>query len=249
MSQTQYRTYSQEEYDDLFSVKKDREKEAPSGSLMAQLSQDENFEVISRYMDDRFGMTTDQYDKEEIIDSYVNNMRKFNFGQSVVTVGELSYLNKGDEQALARRRKLAGDAYNLFDSLDGAFSEGRTFGEKADAVFDYARALVVDPVNILSLGIGKIAASGATKAASQVAKQAAVEAAEAATKTLGKKALTKRGQEKIAQEARKAYTKNIINDAGYKTALNKALNKEVVATASVDSAACLLYTSPSPRDS
>ena len=77
MSQTQYRTYSQEEYDDLFSVKKDREKEAPSGSLMAQLSQDENFEVISRYMDDRFGMTTDQYDKEEIIDSYVNNMRKF----------------------------------------------------------------------------------------------------------------------------------------------------------------------------
>jgi len=237
MSQTQYRTYSQEEYDNLFSVKKDREKEAPSGSLMAQLSQDENFEVISRYMDDRFGMTTDQYDKQEIIDSYVNNMRKFNFGQSLVTVGELSYLNKGDEQALARRRKLAGDAYNLFDSLDGAFSEGRTFGEKADAVYDYARALVIDPVNILSLGIGKLAASGATKAASQVAKRAAQEAAEAATKTLGKKALTKRGQEEIAKEARKAYTKNIINDTGYKTALNKALNKEVVATASVDSAA------------
>ncbi len=212
-------------------------KDVQSGSLMDQLSQDENFEVISRYMDDRFGMTTDQYDKEEIIDSYVNNMRKFNFGQSLVTVGELSYLNKGDEQALARRRKLAGDAYNLFDSLDGAFSEGRTVGEKADAVFDYARALIVDPVNILSLGIGKIAASGATKAASQVAKQAALEAAEAATKTLGKKALTKRGQEEIAKEARKAYTKNIINDAGYKTALNKALNKEVVFSAAADSAA------------
>ena len=158
-------------------------------------------------------------------------MRKFNFGQSVVTVGELSYLNKGNEQALARRRRLAGDAYNLFDSLGGALSEGRTVGEKADAVYDYARALVIDPVNILSLGIGKLAASGATKAASQLAKKAAVQAAEAATKKLGKKALTKKGQDKIAQEARKAYTKNIVNDTGYKTALNKALNKEVVATA------------------
>ena len=192
--------------DDDTSTKKD----VQSGSLIDQLSQDENFKVISRYMDDRFGMTTDQYDKEKIIDSYVNNMRKFNFGQSVVTVGELSYLNKGNEQALARRRRLAGDAYNLFDSLGGAFSEGRTVGEKADAVYDYARALVIDPVNILSLGIGKLAASGATKAASQ---------------------------DKIAQEARKAYTKNIVNDTGYKTALNKALNKEVVATATVDSAA------------
>tara|TARA_R110000824_G_scaffold158720_2_gene332725 strand:+ start:441 stop:3917 length:3477 start_codon:yes stop_codon:yes gene_type:complete len=219
--------------DDDTSTKKD----VQSGSLIDQLSQDENFKVISRYMDDRFGMTTDQYDKEKIIDSYVNNMRKFNFGQSVVTVGELSYLNKGNEQALARRRRLAGDAYNLFDSLGGAFSEGRTVGEKADAVYDYARALVIDPVNILSLGIGKLAASGATKAASQLAKKAAVEAAEAATKKLGKKALTKKGQDKIAQEARKAYTKNIVNDTGYKTALNKALNKEVVATATVDSAA------------
>ena len=113
--------------DDDTSTKKD----VQSGSLIDQLSQDENFKVISRYMDDRFGMTTDQYDKEKIIDSYVNNMRKFNFGQSVVTVGELSYLNKGNEQALARRRRLAGDAYNLFDSLGGAFSEGRTVGEKA----------------------------------------------------------------------------------------------------------------------
>jgi len=219
--------------DDDTSTKKD----VQSGSLMDQLSQDENFKVISRYMDDRFGMTTDQYDKQEIIDSYVNNMRKFNFGQSLVTVGELSYLNKGDEQALARRRKLAGDAYNLFDSLDGAFSEGRTVGEKADAVFDYARALVVDPVNILSLGIGKLAASGATKAASQVAKRAAQEAAESATKKLGKKSLSKKAQEKIAQEARIAYAQKVVNDTGYKTALNKALNKEVVATASVDSAA------------
>jgi len=42
-------------------------KDVQSGSLMDQLSQDENFEVISRYMDDRFGMTTDQYDKQEII--------------------------------------------------------------------------------------------------------------------------------------------------------------------------------------
>ena len=221
---------SQSEYDALFT-------EDDSGSLRDQLSRQDNYKKIQAYMEDRFSMTEQDYEKDEIIDSFVNNMRKFNFGQSVVTVTELSYLNKGDGPSLAKRRKIAGDAYNVFDSLDGAFSKDRTLGEKADAVGDYARALIVDPVNILSLGVGKLFASGATKAATQIAKKAAIEAAEAASKSLGVKAVSKKGQEKIAQQARKAYTKKILEDTSYKNAANKALQKEVIYSAGFDAAA------------
>ena len=227
-------TISQTEYNRL--IGKDESKKS-SGSLVETLSQENNFKVISDYMTDRFGMTTAEYDKKEIIDSYVDNMRKFNFGQSLVTVGELAYLNKGEGNSLEKRRKMAGNAYSLFDSMDGAFSKNRTAGEKLDAVRDYARALIVDPVNVLSLGVGKLVTAGATKAATALAKKAAIEAAEAATKTLGKKAGTKKGQEKIAQEARKEYTKRIVGDSAYKQASNKAVRKEIVATAAIDSAA------------
>ena len=125
-------------------------------------------------MSDRYGMEESEYNKRKIVDAYINQMRRFNSGQSVVSLSELTYLNTGDtDQKLALRRKKAADAYKLFDSLGGAFSEDRTFGEKADAVYDYARAAIVDPVNIVSLGVGKIFGFAASKAAVAGAKNLA----------------------------------------------------------------------------
>ena len=43
--------------------------------LVKTLSVDDNFEVIEQYMSQRFGMDTSEYDKDELIDSYVNQMR------------------------------------------------------------------------------------------------------------------------------------------------------------------------------
>ena len=108
-------------------------------------------------MSDRFGMEETEYEKRDIIDSYINQMRRFNSGQSVVTVGELAHLNSGEGNALVARRKKLKTLINLFDSLGGTFAGNRTFGEKMDAVYDYARAVIVDPVNIASLGVGKLA--------------------------------------------------------------------------------------------
>ena len=42
--------------------------------------------------------------------------------------------------------------------MKGAFSGGTSLYEKVDAVRDYGKALVWDPVNLVSLGIGKLAA-------------------------------------------------------------------------------------------
>ena len=140
----------------------------PDAETINDLMTDSNFAVVGQYMDQRFGMRESDHNRKKIVDSFVNHMRKFNFGQSITTVTELAYLNSTEDKA---KKIGAGQAYNLFDNMKGAFSEEYTFGQKADAVGDYARALVIDPVNLVSLGFGKLITGGATKVAAQLAKE------------------------------------------------------------------------------
>ena len=160
-------------------------------SLIETLSLDDNYSIIKDYMSDRFGMEETEYDKRKIIDSYINQMRKFNAGQSVVALTELTHLNSGEGDELDARRAKAAQAYKLFDSLGGAFSKDRTVGEKLDAVGDYARAIVVDPVNLVSLGVGKLFAAGGSRAAIQGAKQVAFRAGRLAANNAAKQGLKK----------------------------------------------------------
>ena len=131
---------------------------SPEG--VRDLTRDDVFDKIRPYMDQRFGMNEDKFERQEIVDAYVNNMRKFNFGQSVVTLGEMAYLKNAEDNEKAA----AAAAYSTFDSMKGAFAEGTSGMEKADAVYDYGRALIVDPINLVSLGVGKLLTGGATKA-------------------------------------------------------------------------------------
>ena len=121
---------------------------APEG--VRDLTRDDVYARIAPYMNDHFGMTEGQHGREKLVDSYVNHMRKFAFGQSVTTVEELAYLNKikGTKDQVERTRLMtqAASAYDTFDSMKGAFSEGTSSMEKLDAVGDYARALIVDPM-------------------------------------------------------------------------------------------------------
>ena len=193
----------------------------PTGkSLIETLSADSNYRVIKDYMSDRYGMEESEYNKRKIVDAYINQMRRFNSGQSVVALSELTYLNTGDtDQKLALRRKKAADAYKLFDSLGGAFSEDRTFGEKADAVYDYARAAIVDPVNIVSLGVGKIFGFAASKAAVAGAKNLAFRVGRQA----GYQTLKKTGSKKAAQQVQRETTQR-----AFKAALNKSKTKAII---------------------
>lgn len=193
----------------------------PTGkSLIETLSADSNYKVIKDYMSDRYGMEESEYNKRKIVDAYINQMRRFNSGQSVVSLSELTYLNTGDtDQKLALRRKKAADAYKLFDSLGGAFSEDRTFGEKADAVYDYARAAIVDPVNIVSLGVGKIFGFAASKAAVAGAKNLAFRVGRQA----GYQTLKKTGSKKAAQQVQRETTQR-----AFKAALNKSKTKAII---------------------
>ena len=163
-----------------------------ASSGISSLLEDGAFSVIADYMLDKTGMSEDEYSREEIRDAYVNSMRGFNAGNSIDVVQEMSYLYRGEGEELVNRRNTASSAYNLWDSLDGAFSESNTLGQKVDAVGDYAKAIILDPVNIVSLGLGKVAAAGATRASTQglkiLAQQAGRATAQAAVKAGATKA-------------------------------------------------------------
>ena len=205
-------------------------------SLIETLSIDDNYGIIKDYMSDRFGMEETEYDKRKIIDSYINQMRKFNAGQSVVAVTELTHLNSGEGDELDARRAKASQAYELFDSLGGAFSKDRTVGEKLDAVGDYARALVVDPLNLVSLGVGKLAAAGTARVAVQGSKKLALigakdlafRAGRLAASNAAKQGLKKPVIERIQREATQKAFQEALKKSKRKVILDKADRKAVL---------------------
>jgi len=206
-------------------------------TLIETLSTDTNYKTIKNYMSDRFGMEEDKYSKREIIDSYINQMRKFNSGQSVVTVSELAHLNAGEGDSLARRRSTAARAYQLFDSLGGAFSKDRTIGEKADAIGDYARALIVDPVNLVSLGVGKIFGIAGSKAAVQGAKQLAFRVGRQAAYQELKKGASKQAAQKVQRETTQRAFQEALKKSKTKAILDKADKKAIYGSLGFDMAA------------
>tara|TARA_R100001369_G_scaffold17240_1_gene32489 strand:+ start:611 stop:4192 length:3582 start_codon:yes stop_codon:yes gene_type:complete len=149
------------------------------------LSEDHNYNIIDEQMKRRFGMSEDTHDRQEVIDAWVNYNRKFNVGQSVTVLGETAYLYKADDETKA----VANNSYQLFDNMKGAFSEGTSTGEKLDAVGDYARGLIVDPVNLIGFGVGKLVSQGATKAAARAAKEGIKRASDKYIKDIGKEGL------------------------------------------------------------
>jgi len=218
----------------------------PSAETINDLMTDKNFAVVGQYMEQRFGMQENRHGRQKIIDSYINHMRKFNFGQSVTTGTELAYLSTDNET----KKIAAGQAYALFDNMKGAFSEEYTFGQKADAVGDYALALVVDPVNLVSLGFGKLITGGATKVAAQLAKETVKKLVGEYTTSLGKKAvggtLTKamkveatKIEQRVLGQIIRGETVEGVTEGAFAAGIKKLGRKEILATAAFDSAAAV----------
>ena len=203
--------------------------EGPAPEGVRDLTRDDVFAKLSPYMKYKFGMTEDKFDRQEIVDSYVNHMRKFNFGQSVVTLGELSWLNGATEQEKAA----AAAAYNTFDSMKGAFAEGTSGMEKLDAVYDYGRALIVDPVNIVSLGVGKLLTGGGSKLAAQAAKEGVKQAVAKVVKEQG---LTTAAKQTMKQVERREIGKVLTSEA-FKKASKGRVRKEALYTGLTDTVA------------
>jgi hypothetical protein len=141
----------------------------------SDLIQDQFFLPIQNYMVDRFGEHMREADRADVIEKYTNNMRGFEGGNSVRTVNEVMYLNEISDDE--NRMSTAGEAYKIYQGMQGVFGD-TTLGEKAEAVWDFTRSTVADPVNLIGLGIGKVATGTGFRLGSQAALIAAKRAFE-----------------------------------------------------------------------
>ena len=154
------------------------------------LVKDMFFKPILEYMVDRRGPQMKEKDRREVVELYTNNLRGFMGGNSVRALAETTYLNSvsDDEEKMAR----AGQAYALFENMQGLFSEETSFSEKAEGVQDYVRSALMDPTNLFGFGLSKIGTGVGFKAGSQIPMLAARKAF--------KRKLAETGSREVAQK-------------------------------------------------
>ena len=201
------------------------------------LLEEEHLRKIRTHMEGRFGIDdVTGYTDEELVEAYVNKQRRFQAGQSVVTLSELAWLNKADEQT----RREAGEAYELFDNMENIFTGKRsTFLERLDGVTDYARAAIVDPANLIGLGAGRLVAGIGAKTAAVAAKKLAIKATKDDLinkgSKLGGKALQNQAEKEVAKLGERHFIKEGIKTFG-EAESKKLLGKEVGTVALTDMA-------------
>ena len=198
------------------------------------LEDEKAMDVIRTYMKDFEGIRRGDLSDKELVDSYVNRMRRFSAGQSVVTLGEFNQLRKADDDKLSN----AGQAYSLFDNFEGVFSDDYTWGEMFDGIYDYARAIIVDPTNLIGLGVGKAVSTAATTGTTQVlkkiAKDAGTKAVQREMKKKGVKELGEDVTQKIMREAGQRAIEAEMKSAAVTTAVKSTARKEIATAAATD---------------
>jgi len=225
-------------YSHLLAQPEDTQEGGPL--TVSNLLDDDKFSTVASYMEDRTGMTERDYSREEIRDSFVNSMRGFNSGNSVDVIQEMNHLYQGEGSELDSRRVTAASAYELWDSLGGAFNENATTGEKLDAVGDYARSLILDPVNVVSLGFGKAGGAVATRGATQALKAMARAAGEAASSAAVTRGATKEAAALVANQARSRVMTRGFQELGTEagqTAGRRRVVGDILGSSALDSAA------------
>jgi len=194
------------------------------------LKDDKYYGIVSEYMKNRYNIEeSEDYNREEITTMFMNNMRGFAGGNTVRAISEVSYLNGLSEEKLSK----VGEAYTLFEGMANLYSDETSFGEAAGGTWDYVRSALVDPVNLVSLGVGKVFASAGTKVA--------IKSAQGLAKAAMKRELARGATKEAAEEAGKAIFRKQAERLSRKSSLElakkqgkKSAIKEVGATMVVD---------------
>ncbi|PHS02797.1 MAG: hypothetical protein COA78_20350 [Blastopirellula sp.] len=115
---------------------------------------------------------------DEVFEKWQNYNRSFAGGQSLTVAGEVAF----HQSATEAQKATIGAGYGLFDAMPNIFSKGVSGMERLDAVGDYLNAAVLDPVNLIGLGLGKAAGTVGGKAAALTIRQGAKQAMRASLK-------------------------------------------------------------------
>jgi len=163
-------------------------------------------ELVSTLADYGFKRNGESYNtKEEAIDGFLEDYRALQ--SNTVSAGKfinfVSNLNDDDPEEAEFKQRL-GKLYKKVDEeVDEVFGD-TTIGQKAGAIFDYAKYTVIDPINLLGLGAGKLIAGAAGRAALKplLSRAFASKAGAIATPAITEAAIGA-GQEALVQTAEK----------------------------------------------
>lgn len=111
---------------------------------------------------------------EDVFETWQNWQRGISAGHSVTLANEISYVLDLDDPTKAK----LGAGYLAFDQMDNAFTGEGSWKEMGDAIWDYTRNAVWDPINLVIFGVGKIIGVAGTKAGSTAFKNIAKKAAQ-----------------------------------------------------------------------
>ena len=155
------------------------------------------------------GAAVDKMSNEEVADAYINRMRSWNAGNSMTVAEEVYDLWNFDES----QRRTAGEAYKLFDNTQSIFSSDSSWGDTFGGLYDYTKAVIVDPTNIAAL----VGGAG-------VATRLGMKGAGATAKKLATRAATRVLEESLAKGVEKSAA-NAVSAQAYNTVFRKAMTR------------------------
>ena len=152
----------------------------------------ELYNPIYEFVEDRYGLqAVEGKSREDIVDTFLNNRRGNASGNSIRAISEVDYL-MGIKEDSTRLLK-AGKAYSIYEGMEGLTGEGVTWAETGEGVKDYAASIILDPINFVTFGLGKLfggtAIRAGTKAVEKVAmREVSNKLAAGASRAVAKKA-------------------------------------------------------------
>lgn len=124
---------------------------------------DELFGIAEEFMKTRYGLqAVEGKSRKELVSSFLDGRRGNYLGNSVNVLSEYDYLNdkKEDWETLDK----IGAGYTLYENMAGITSEDVSWSETGGAAADTAWYLLMDPINVVGMGIGRIIGGTASKA-------------------------------------------------------------------------------------
>lgn len=150
---------------------------------------------------------------KERFEIWQNWNRSFAGGQTVTTANEVAFVAKSSGKELAT----LGESFTLFDSMGSIWGKD---SDTLDALWDYGKSALYDPITLVSLGVGKALTAGGTKATSIGLR----ELAKAAARKAIKEGATKIAAKKIASETMKQGFKTIGTNVAKSSAVDLFAN-------------------------
>ena len=208
------------------------------------------YEPVLAFMNERFGIqATEGESREDIVNKFLNSRRGVAMaGNSVRVLAETSHMADVMSSGDRDRQEVMARGYALYENMAGVTSDETSWGEFGEAALDVTREVLLDPINLASLVVGKVAGGVATKAgvraletyvATEVRTQlaagvsrAAVEANKRNIYRMATAAAKKEGGEEVAQ-----FAAQMAATSGGRRIMSNAGLKEIGASALVDAVA------------